>query len=71
MAKGKTEKQKPVYIVLKDDTRKLLRMLGGQLQYSTGESVSDNDTLYHIFVQHYPDLIAELEEVKKREQQPL
>ncbi|MDZ4671955.1 MAG: hypothetical protein SH821_13875 [Phototrophicales bacterium] len=65
MATKKAPKQ--LYVVLKEDTKRLLRMAGAKIQFETGESVSDNDALYDLFKTYRPDLIEELEAQKKRE----
>jgi len=65
MATKKTEKQ--VYIALKEDTRRLIRMLGAQKQFASGVSTSDNEAVYDLFKTYRPDLIEELEAQKKRE----
>ncbi len=59
-------KQKTVYIMLKEDTKRLLRMIGAKRQFETHESVSDDDALYAFIQKHEPDLIKTLEEQKTR-----
>lgn len=62
-----TKKNKPAYIVLKEDTKRLLRMIGAQMQFETGDNVSDDDALYNYIKRHSPELVKTLEEQKSRE----
>ena len=63
------KKQKTVYIMLKEDTKRLLRMIVSQRQFKTANSVSDDDALYAYIETHSPELIAALEEQKLKEQE--